>query len=268
MISPDTHRIQTPHGSLHVQSWTPPVPQRAPSLILLHDSLGSVALWRDFPERLAQATGRQVIAYDRLGFGQSDARHDRLPTSFVRDEAHGDFAAVVRHFGLEQFVVLGHSVGGGMGVCVAAAYPQACVGLVTISAQAFVESVTLDGLREAQARFAHPGQLERLQKYHGDKAAWVLEAWLGTWLSEEFSTWTLDEQLAQVRCPVLCIHGDRDEYGSLAHQERIAAGVRGPVVRRVLSPGGHFPHREQPEWVIAEVQQFLAAHVAPAAPVA
>ena len=255
-LSSHAHWVATARGRLYAQSWTPPQPQGVP-LILLHDSLGCVALWRDFPERLAQATGRQVIAYDRLGFGRSDAHPGILPVTFVQDEPLVDLAAVVRHFGLTQFVVFGHSVGGGMAVYAAAAFPDACVGVVTESAQAFVESVTIDGIRAARDQFAQAGQMERLQKYHGSKAEWVLQAWIDTWLSEAFRPWSMDAQLPMVTCPVLCLHGDHDEYGSLQHPQRIARGVGGAVTLSILRGCGHVPHRERADVVLSELGTFL-----------
>lgn len=255
-LSSHTHSVTTVRGTLHAQSWTPAHAQGVP-VILLHDSLGCVALWRDFPERLAQATGRQVIAYDRLGFGRSDAHPGILPVTFVQDEAQGDLAAVVRYFGLTQFVVFGHSVGGGMALYTAAAFPDACVGVVTESAQAFVESVTIEGILVARDQFAQAGQMERLQKYHGSKAEWVLHAWIDTWLSEAFRRWSLDAQLPMVTCPVLCLHGDHDEYGSLQHPQRIALGAGGAVTLRILNGCGHVPHRERADVVLSELGAFL-----------
>lgn len=255
------HRIRTPLGQLFAQTWAPPVEQ-GPPIVLLHDSLGCVALWRDFPERLVQATGRRVIAYDRLGFGQSDAHPGTLAVSFVQDEASEGFAAILQHFGLSQFVALGHSVGGGMAVCCAVAYPDACVGLVTESAQAFVEEGTLEGIRAAQQQFAQPEQRARLKRYHGDKAEWVLHAWIDTWLSPAFSQWRLDEQLLRVRCPVLCLHGVHDEYGSIHQPQHLAALVSGPATVRLLPDCGHVPHREQAGEVLAALGAFLLPHQA------
>lgn len=173
-ISTRQHWIDTEHGQLFAQSWTPSEACGAP-IVLLHDSLGCVALWRDFPVRLAQASGRRVIAYDRLGFGRSAAYSGKLPPSFIEDEAHGSFRALCQQLDLSQFVLLGHSVGGGMAVGCAAVYAEACRGLITESAQAFVDTATLDGIRVAERQFAMPGQLERLQRYHAAKAEWVLQ---------------------------------------------------------------------------------------------
>lgn len=250
-------------GGLHVRRWRDDDPvagdrQRAP-IVLLHDSLGCVALWREFPAQLARATGRAVIAYDRLGFGRSDPYSGTLPESFVFDQAGNDFRRVREALGFDRFIAFGHSVGGGMAVGCASAYPQACLALITVSAQAFVEDRTLDGIRAARDNFAQPGQLERLVRHHGDKARWVLSAWIDTWLAPDFADWSLDEILPQVRCPTLVVHGSEDEFGSAHHPRRIAAGVSGPATLHLLDGVGHVPHREQPERLLALFAQWLAS---------
>lgn len=250
------HWIDTAKGKLFAKEWAPLQAQGAP-IVLLHDSLGCVALWREFPAQLAQATGHRVIAYDRLGFGRSDAHPGRLRLGFVEDEAQQGFAALREHFGIGEFIVFGHSVGGGMAVACAAAFASQCVGLITESAQAFVEARTLEGIRVADRQFAEPGQLQRLERYHGGKAEWVLRAWVDNWLSEHFAGWSLDALLPQVRCPLLSLHGDNDEFGSPAHPERLVALAGGPGLMRLLQGCGHVPHREQAERVLAEVLQFL-----------
>lgn len=145
-----------------------------------------------------------------------------------------------------------------MAVGSAAVHQEACQGLITESAQAFVDAATLDAIRAAERQFAEPGQLARLQKYHGDKAGWVLRAWIDTWLSDAFRQWSLDGQLSHVRCPLLCLHGDHDEYGSQLHPERIAAQASGPASVHILADCGHVPHREYPDAVLAAVCAFLA----------
>ncbi|MEG0148053.1 MAG: alpha/beta hydrolase [Comamonas sp.] len=250
-------RIATPDGQLFVKRW-PGVdgPVKAP-LVLMHDSLGSVALWREFPEQLAAATGRDVIAYDRLGFGQSDAHPRKLTPDFVAQEVAAGFAPVHQALGLRNFVMLGHSVGGGMAAMVAAAYPVQCKALITESAQTFVEDRTLEGIRAARDNFAKPGQLDRLSRYHGDKAAWVLSAWVDTWLTEAFSHYRLDATLRRVHCPVLAIHGELDEFGSLVHPENICEWSQGPAQAEIVAGGGHVPHRELPERIVGRIATFL-----------
>ena len=144
-----------------------------------------------------------------------------------------------------------------MAVHCAAKRPEACAALITESAQAFVEDRTVQGIEEASALFADPAQRERLAKYHGDKAQWVLDAWIGSWLSPEFATWSLDAVLPQVHCPVLALHGADDEYGSPAHPERIGRLVSGPARVEVMAATRHVPHRERPADVLQRVAAFL-----------
>ena len=258
-MTPIDHGIAHPRGRLFAREW-PAAPAGAalPPLLLQHDSLGGVDVWRDFPERLAHATGRRVIAYDRLGFGRSDARSDRVPPDFIADEGRTFLPAVLAQLGIERFAALGHSVGGGMAVHIAACRPDACTALVTIAAQAFVEDRTLAGLRAARASFSEPGALERLARYHGDKAAWVLSAWLDTWLAPGFADWSLDAVLPLVRCPALVLHGELDEYGSTAHPQRIAHGIGDRADLQLLAGLGHVPQRERPDEVVRRVADFLS----------
>ena len=249
--------IHAPGGRRFVRIWGDLGAALAP-MILLHDSLGSVELWRDFPGRLAGATGRAVIAYDRLGFGRSDAYQGALDADFIREEARSSLPALQARLGIGRLILFGHSVGGGMSVCAGAALPDSVVAIITESAQAFVEERTLAGIREAEAGFAKPGQMERLARYHGDKARWVLEAWTNTWLSPRFADWTLDAELRRLRCPVLALHGDRDEYGSRQHPERIGSLPPGGGEVVIFEDCGHVPHREKPELVLQAVAGFVA----------
>lgn len=253
------HWIAHPSGRLFARQWQPEdmAPELAP-IVLLHDSLGCVDLWRDFPALLAAATRRRVIAYDRLGFGRSDARVGRPSSEFVAEEATTTWPLLRAQLGIDRFVVVGHSVGGGMAVEIAARAGRDCEALVTMAAQAFVEDRTIAGLRVARRQFEDPAQVERLARYHGAKASWALDAWLGRWLDPAFGAWTLDAALPRVSCPVLAIHGERDEYGSLAHPRRIVDGVAGPARLEMLPGGGHIPYREQPEVVVRLIAQFLA----------
>lgn len=256
--------IDAGNGRLYTRCWRPAAahPGDTAPIVLFHDSLGCVALWRNFPEQLANATGRTVIAYDRLGFGQADPHPGMLRPTFIHDEASADFRVVREALGIRSFVAFGHSVGGGMAVGCAATYGEQCLALITESAQAFVEDRTLHGIREARETFRQPGQIERLAKYHGDKAEWVLHAWTDTWLADDFATWNLDDDLARITCPVLAIHGDLDEYGSVRHPERIARLAGGTTA--ILEGFGHVPHREQPvvvlDRVAAWLQRSLSAH--------
>lgn len=251
--------VATAQGKLCAALWGAEHLRGRPPFLLLHDSLGCIALWRDFPARLTAATGRAVIAYDRLGFGRSDPRAGTMPKDFIRQEAEDGIWPVLDHFGCDQAILLGHSVGGAMAVCAGAKKPERAAAVITIAAQGFVEDKVISGIRAAQRDFAQPGQMDRLARYHGDKANWVFRAWVDTWLDQNFADWTLDADLRQLRAPLLALHGDRDEFGSLAHPRRFAALAQGPARAQILADCGHVPHREQPDALIAQIVDFVAA---------
>ncbi|MGE7958566.1 alpha/beta fold hydrolase [Pseudomonas sp. NPDC089530] len=260
LVNEETRWIETSCGRLFSRRWSPATKngdRHPPPIILFHDSLGCVELWRDFPQRLCQATGREVLAYDRLGFGQSDAYPGDLPTGFIRDEAERFFPLLLGQWQIEAFVAFGHSVGGAMAATCAARYPQQCQALITESAQAFVEDRTRQGIQLAKEQFQAPGQMQRLHRYHGAKAPWVLAAWTETWLSEAFAPWTLDSSAAAIDCPLLVLHGADDEYGSLLHPERIASLATASSRCLILDDCRHVPHREATDAVLQAVQQHL-----------
>ncbi|BCX68847.1 alpha/beta fold hydrolase [Pseudomonas izuensis] len=259
-INTETLWIDTPHGRLFCCRWFPEDrsgKQEQPPIILFHDSLGCVSLWRDFPGQLCRATGREVIAYDRLGFGQSDAYPGPMPLHFIRDEAERYFVHLKAALGFDRFVAFGHSVGGAMAATCASLYAQSCTALITVSAQAFVEDRTLQGIRVAEAQFEEPGQMSRLEKYHGDKAQWVLSAWTRTWLSPAFSDWTIESTIDAIHCPLLAIHGQYDEYGSDLHPKRIARLSTASGDYLIVDDCHHVPHREAPDAVLGAVSEFL-----------
>jgi pimeloyl-ACP methyl ester carboxylesterase len=250
-----------PQGRIFTRSWAPaegaePVARPSP-ILLLHDSLGCVELWRDFPAALSHATGREVIAYDRLGFGKSAPRTGRPTLGFVAEEASVHVPVILEQLGVDGFIALGHSVGGGMAVQCAAALAPRCEALVTVAAQVFPEDRTLEGIRAAKEQFNDPAQVERLARYHGEKTRWVLDAWIGNWLDPGFACWSLADVLPQVSCPVLAIHGELDEYGSTRHPELIGRLAKGPARVEILPGVGHVPHRERPEQVLGLVAGFL-----------
>ncbi len=254
------HWIETVRGKLFARRWQPPAVtdrHKYSPIVLFHDSLGCIQLWRSFPAALAKHTGRPVIAYDRLGFGQSDPHPQTLDIGFIQEEATAFFPELLKHFAINQFVAFGHSVGGGMAVHCAARYASACEALITESAQAFVEDKTRAGIIEAKALFYQGKAFERLQVYHGEKTRWVLDAWIDTWLSPAFSNWSLNEILPLVKCPILVIHGSEDEYGSTRHPERITSLVSGPAQLEIVAGGRHRPHREQENWLLKRITRFL-----------
>ena len=249
------HSIDAGNQTLFARRWQPvATPPTSSAILLFHDSLGCVELWRSFPKKLAATTGLPVIAYDRLGFGRSDARAGKLELDFIENEAASFLPILQKRLGFSRFMACGHSIGGAMAVEAAAQFPEQCRAVVTMGAQAFVEDRTLLGIQAAKETFSEDSNMARLQKYHGDKAAWVVDAWVETWLNPAFAGWTLDKAIALVCCPVLAIHGERDEYGSPAHPRRIA-GRGGEFA--LLPNVGHVPHRENGALVLELITRFL-----------
>ncbi len=243
-------------GTVFARRWQPAVTSTTVPLVLLHDSLGCVDMWRDFPGALARQLSRPVIAYDRLGFGRSSPR-EQLPTAdFIREEGEENLPAVLSGLGITDFALFGHSVGGAMALVAAARADGRCKAVVSESAQAFVEDRKFSSIREARVRFQEPDQFNRLEKWHGSKARWVLEAWTKVWLSPEFASWSLEPDLPLVRCPVLVIHGEEDEYGSIRFPETISRHIDGLAEMHILSGCGHVPHRERPDEVAELVARF------------
>jgi pimeloyl-ACP methyl ester carboxylesterase len=259
VLTPADIFIDVPGGRLFARRWRGGLGKRPP-IILLHDSLGSVEQWRDFPQTLAAATCRDVIAYDRLGFGKSSPRTDRPSRQFILEEARDFFPAIQRALGLGRFILFGHSVGGAMALAIAASHGADCEAVITESAQAFVEPRTVAGIRSARDEFTDPAHFARLEKWHGRKARWVLDAWAESWLSQDFASWTLDPFLPRVTCAVLAIHGDLDEYGSVEFPRRITMSVKGPSELAILERCGHVPHRERSAEVLRLAATFLEAH--------
>lgn len=258
LVTTSDHWVPTEQGKLFARRWIPgDLKSNAHTILLLHDSLGSVEQWRDFPEKLAAQTGLVVIAYDRLGFGRSGAHPGLLSQDFVYSEAAVGVPAVRAAFEIDRMILAGHSVGGGMSIAAAAAFPVATTAVIAMAAQAFIEDRTLAGITAAKKVFGQPGQIDRLARYHGEKARWVLDAWTETWLSPVFADWNLDDALRRVQCPILAVSGDRDEYCSLAHVQRIAAMAKVPTEVAVIEDCGHVWLREKPVAVLNIVTTFI-----------
>lgn len=232
--------------------------QRAgPTLVLLHEGLGCVALWKDFPARLRDATELPVLVYSRRGYGRSDPIELPRPPSFMHDEARETLPALLRTCGVDDLVLVGHSDGGSIALIHAASFPDAPVrGVIAEAAHVFVEDVTLESIRRAAAAYEDSDLRSRLARYHGDNVDGAFHGWSRVWLSPAFRNWDLRPQLAAIRCPVLAIQGDHDPYGTLAQVDAIAHAVAGDFESLVLSHVGHAPHVEQPDVALATMARW------------
>jgi len=236
--------------------WWGPGPESAATLVLLHEGLGSVGLWRTFPQQLSEATGRRTIAYSRFGHGRSQPPGAPRTRTFFHEEALDVLPALLAQCQAKEPILVGHSDGGSIALIHAGHRPVA--GLVTLSAHMFVEEVSLAAIAEARRAFADDTMRERMARHHDDPDA-TFRGWSDVWLDPAFVTWDLGADAAGVTAPTLVIQGRDDAYGSLAQVQRIADGVGGPVTRLLL-PGGHSPHLEHPEDVVQAITTF-AAHL-------
>ena len=226
-----------------------------PPLVLLHEGLGSVGLWRTFPQALHEATGRRIIVFSRFGHGSSDPPPTPRTPSFFHEEALAVLPSVLRQLDVSRPVLVGHSDGASIALIHAAAFPVA--GLVLLAPHVVVEDVSLAAIRETRERFETGDLRERLSRHHRDPDV-VFHGWCDVWLDPRFRAWTLEPEAEQVTCPVLVIQGADDPYGTLDQLDRIEARVQGPV-RRLVLPGGHSPHVDARETVLRELTGFLAA---------
>ena len=247
-------RVQT------IASATPAASGR-PTIVFLHDSLGCITLWRDFPERLAEALGCNALAYDRRGYGGSSPFGPELRTSgYLEDEADV-LMRVLEACGGAQAVLFGHSDGGSIALVAAARWPDVIAAVVTEGAHVFVEDLTLAGIREARSALRTTDLRERLQRHHGERTDGVISAWIDTWLSPEFRDWSIARYLPSIRCPVLVLQGAEDEFGTPDQVRAIAEGVSGSARAQLIPDVGHTPHRAAPEEVLRLTTAFLSEMV-------
>lgn len=242
--------------------WFDPVgvaPVALAPVVLLHESLGCIGLWKDYPQQLADRTGRRVLAYDRPGFGQSSPITTLPGLDFMQVEADVSLPQLLEALGVQRYVLYGHSVGGPIALTHAAQHAGGTLAVISEAGQAFVTPQTLEAIHAARDYFSKPENLARLARWHGERAQWVLDAWSLVWTHPGFAHWSLQEILPQVSCPTLVVHGHRDEYGPLAFAHAIAQGVRGAVQLNLWPDCGHHPYREHTERTLQTVAQFLAA---------
>jgi pimeloyl-ACP methyl ester carboxylesterase len=229
-------------------------PEEAP-LVLLHEGLGSARLWRSFPADLHAATGRRVIAFSRHGHGRSEPPPQPRTPAFFHEEALAVLPAVLGQLRVERPVLVGHS--DGASIALIHAGQHAVTGLVLMAPHVIVEDLTVTAIRETRRRYVEGDLRERMARHHDDVDA-AFWGWCDVWLDVAFRAWSLEADAARVSAPTLLIQGRDDPYGTLDQLDRIEARVRGPVERLVV-PGGHSPHIEAPDAVVAAIAAFASA---------
>jgi len=238
--------------------WLAPARAGLPALVLLHEGLGCVALWKDFPDRLAAATGAGVLTYSRAGYGRSSPVPVPRPLTYMHDEGLRVLPRLLDEAGLREVVLLGHSDGGSIALVHAgAADPGGRVkGLVTFAAHVLCEELSVRSIEEARRAYLSGDLRPKLQRLHGDNLDCAFWGWNRAWLDPGFRAWNLEEFLPGIRVPVLVVQGRDDEYGTEDQVRRIARGLGGPAEVLLLDACGHSPHRDQPEKALEAVARF------------
>jgi pimeloyl-ACP methyl ester carboxylesterase len=230
----------------------------APPILLLHEGLGSISMWRDFPAALAQATGARVVAYSRHGFGRSAPRAHPFAPRFIHEEALELLPELRRRLGLDEPLLVGHSTGASMALAHAAAGRWPVAGIVAIAPLVNVEASNLDAIRAARLAYESGDWRDKLARHHEDVDA-VFRGWYDIWLDPAFATWTIVPELARIRAPLLAIRGHDDPYCSPTQLDAVQAHAGGASVERLEIEGcGHAPHRERPEVVLPAIARFCA----------
>jgi len=242
-------------------AWVGPGRDRAAPIVFLHEGLGSVAMWRDFPERLCAAIGRPGFVYSRPGYGRSTPRPagEHWAVDFMHHQAHEVLPAVLAAAGIDTPWLFGHSDGGSIALLHAARH--AVAGVVAVAPHLFVEDVSVASIARAQVAYESGGLRERLARYHDDVDS-AFFGWNDAWLSPTFREWNIERDIAAIAVPLLAVQGEGDEYGTLEQVRALAR--RSPQAQlRVIPACGHSPHRDQPEVLIDAVCSFLANEKGP-----
>ena len=240
--------------------WIGPAPGKAPTIILLHEGLGSIAMWRDFPLRLAEATGAGLLLYSRYGYGDSSALEGKRRADYMHLEAKETLPRLIAHFEIEPpFYLFGHSDGASIALIYAGGREPSPAGLILEAPHAFVEEVAIVGIKKAKTLYETTDLPAKLGRYHRDpdNAFW---GWNDIWLAPEFRDWNIEAFLPRVSSPALLIQCEGDPYGSTAQLDTIEHQAAGPCERLLLAGDSHAPHHAHPEAVIEATARFLARH--------
>jgi pimeloyl-ACP methyl ester carboxylesterase len=253
----------TAHPVRIEHQWIAPERRDAPLMVFLHEGLGSVAMWRDFPQRLCDALGCRGLVYSRPGYGRSTPRapSETWGTDFMHRQAFEVLPALLHALGVDTRQdppwLLGHSDGGSIALLHAARFGQQVAGTIVLAPHILLEDVSVASIEKARLAYLHADLRQRLARYHDDpdSAFW---GWNRVWLDPAFRAWTIEAEMSAIRCPVLAVQGLDDEYGTLAQIRGIA--LRAPQTQLLeLAACGHSPHKDQADALIAAVHHFFSS---------
>ena len=228
-----------------------------PTLVFLHEGLGSVAMWKNFPASVAAATGCAALVYSRFGYGKSDGFDAPRTVDYMHREALDVLPEVLDQLGIEAPILIGHSNGASIALIHAGAGKRPVRGVVAMAPHVFVEDITVQSITEAKATFHSSDLADRLGRYHDDPVS-TFRGWSDIWLHPDFRRWNIEEVLPGIAVPVLLIQGDDDQYGTVAQVNAIARRVSGPVETVMLPDCTHSPHQVQKDATIEAISGFVA----------
>ena len=231
---------------------------RSPMIVMLHEGLGSVQTWGEFPKALADATGTRILAYSRNGYGSSPVTQKQLPIDYIRDHALNVLPHILDRIGFERGILLGHSDGASMCAAYAGTTqdPRLC-GLVLIAPHFFVEAETLAEIRNAREAYKKGALRQRLARYHADVDAAFMR-WNDVWLKPEFAGFNLRTEVTNIRAPLLVLRGEGDKYGTSRQVSFAEQTARCELKTLVLADCGHVPHREKRVETVDAIRAFCA----------
>jgi pimeloyl-ACP methyl ester carboxylesterase len=227
-----------------------------PVIVMLHEGLGSISHWKDFPAQVAERTGAGVFVYSRRGHGASDPAVQARSIRYLHHEAEIVLREILRQAEIKKPVLLGHSDGASIAILYAGMFPESPRGIILEAPHVFVEQKAIAGIERARHAFESTDLPQKLGRHHADADA-LFRAWYGIWLSPEFRGWNIEEYLGRVRCPVLMIQGIDDEYGTLAQTDAIRARIPQSELA-VLDSSKHSPHRDQTQITLDLIAKFVA----------
>ena len=238
-------------------AWHGPAATEQPTILLLHEGLGCVRSWRDFPERLSQATGLGVLVYSRQGYGNSDPCSLPRPLTFLHDEAFDVVPKVIDHWKLRKVFLAGISDGGSIATIYVGGVSDPRVRCVILmSPHFFNEEVCINSVADARQAYEQGDLKSGLQRHHGDNVDCAFYGWSQSWLHPDFATWTIEEYLQHIRVPVLLIWGAKDPYGSFDQVDAAKTHCMCPLEVTVLDESSHWPFREQPAETLQAITEF------------
>jgi len=225
------------------------------TIVMLHEGLGSVAMWKDFPERVAKATACGVLVYSRYGHGKSGRLAEKRPVDFMHHEAKVVLPEILAQHDIQRPILLGHSDGASIALIYAGTWPERVRGLILEAPHVFVEEFGLRSTRAIRKLYESGDLPKRLSRYH-DHVDEMFRGWNDIWLDPKFRDWNIEEYLGAITCPTLVIQGENDEYGTVAHVEAIQRQVSGAQAL-ILPNCGHSPHRDQRELILDAISKFV-----------